>query len=123
MFESVLAGYVLDRVIHASAFYHFLVLFFQTDFIVVDRVVMVAEVHTRLPFEYRVDKREIGLEVRGLDLGKIQQGMENMIRGNGGIAVVPGNLVELRAGLDVVVREPDHHRDMQLVVSRDRRGV
>ena len=39
MFESVLAGYVLDRVIHASAFYHFLVLFFQTDFIVVDRVV------------------------------------------------------------------------------------
>ena len=120
MFESVLTSCALDRVIHASAFHHFLVLFLQTYFIVVDRVVMIAEVHTRLPFEYRVDKREIGFEVRGFDLGKIQHGMENMIRGNGGVAIVPGNLVEVRAGLDIVVREPDHHRDMQLVVSRDR---
>lgn len=121
--ESVLTSCTLDRAIHASAFHHFLVLFFQTDFIVVYRVVVIAEVHTRLPFKYRVDKREIGLEVRGFDLGKVQQGMENMIRGDGGIAVVPGNLVEVRAGVDVIVREPDHDRDMQLVVSRDRRGV
>ena len=59
-------------VAHSPAFDHFFIQFFQSHFIVVYRLVVVAEVHARAAYEAGVDERVGGVEIRRVDFGHVQ---------------------------------------------------
>ena len=82
---------------------------------------MVSEVHTWSPDKTGIDERVSGVKIRGLNLGHIQQGMEDLgVRRNGGATIVTCDLVHPRPSVDVIIREPHQEWNVYLVIGRDR---
>ena len=63
--------------VHSPFENHLFILFLQPDLVIIHGLVVVSEVHAWSPDKAGIDERISGVKIRGLNLGHIQQGMED----------------------------------------------